>query len=321
MFDVPILYIIFNRLDTVKQTFPCICKQKPRQLFIAADGPRANREGEAEKCANVREWVMSQIDWDCDVHTLFRNENFGCGKNVSAAITWFFDNVEAGIVLEDDCLPTNSFFKYCEDLLERYKDNEQIMHISGTNPIIDSHLKESYWFSKIQDCWGWASWSRAWKYYNFDITDYKKVLEENRYFSPMSVKAYWRQIFSQMSEHEIDTWDYQWAFAILKNTESCCVAPTKNLVTNIGFGADSTHFSDSIDNFSFKSFEIDFPLVHPKEVMPNWKNIRKCDKANFGIDTLPIWILKQFLELIKRVLKKIGLFGFIKKIYYKLRRK
>lgn len=321
MFDTPILYIIFNRLDTVKQTFPQIRKQQPIQLFIAADGPRITREGEAEKCAAVREWVMGQIDWQCDVHTLFRDENLGCGKNVSAAITWFFENVDAGIILEDDCLPSDSFFSYCAELLDYYKSDERIMHIAGSNHLIDSGLDESYWFACVQHCWGWASWKRAWKNYSFNVDDYTNVLTRNKYFSVSPVKKYWEAIFLQMAEHKIDTWDYQWTFHITRNN-GLCINPTKNLVTNIGFTAEGTHFSGAHPELEFERFEIPFPIVHPKKIEPNWKNVRKDDKVSFGIDVGFSFYIKNFKSavkgMIKSILRKLGLFDIAKRTYHKI---
>jgi len=165
MLKTPILFIIFNRIDTTKQVFAKIKEAQPQQLFIAADGPRKNRLGEEKKCKAVREWVLSQVDWDCKVYTLFRDENLGCGRGPAQAITWFFDNVEQGIILEDDCVPDISFFNYCETLLEYYKNDERIMHITGYNPEEISHFKHntSYCFVPIEICWGWASWRHFYK--------------------------------------------------------------------------------------------------------------------------------------------------------------
>lgn len=237
MFDTPILYIIFNRLDTVKQTFPKIREQQPRKLFIAADGPRLEKKDEVEKCQEVRQWVLSQIDWDCDVKTLFRDDNLGCGENVSRAITWFFDNIEQGIILEDDCLPATSFFKYCEELLEYYKNDYRVFLISGhTIDIPIPQIPYSYFFSNLGGIWGWASWKRAWKYYDFNMKNLPEFIENNHFqnlFGTQLGIIRKKQLLTQY-HNPIDTWDYQWGFARHMNNGLACV-PIKNQIKNIGF--------------------------------------------------------------------------------------
>ena len=303
MFNTPILYIIFNRLDTVKQTFPKIAEQQPKQLFIAADGPRTDRVGEDIKCKEVREHVLSHIDWDCDVRTLFRDENLGCGENVHRAITWFFENVEQGIVLEDDCLPNSSFFGYCETLLNYYRDNEQIMHIAGDNPLtVCKNYEYSYYFANIMHCWGWASWSRAWKKYQYIISNVQGTLDTNVYFDRKKVKCYWYNIFTKFEKQpfKIDTWDYQWTYAVLKNN-GICINPAKNLVQNIGFAGESTHFNNSGFEFSRSTFDIN-EIKHPKSISLNKKFIKKIDKVEFNI-TKSIYF--QIIFILSRPLKFI----------------
>lgn len=318
MFNTPILYIIFNRLDTVKQTFPKIKEQQPKQLFIAADGPRKNCFGEKEKCLEVRNWVLSQIDWDCKVETLFREENLGCGKAVSGAITWFFDNVEKGIILEDDCLPNKSFFPYCEELLNYYNNDPEVMHITGDNPLLicKTPHNESYYFAKIQHCWGWASWSRAWEKYNFDVGNFDTILNSNPYFKDKRVRTCWKQILTNVQNGNINTWDYQWSFTIIKNN-GYCINPSKNLITNIGFSPDSTHFQgSSYDNpLSRKSFEIK-TIIHPEKKKFNYKFIKKINYS-YGLQKPSIIFSKCFIKfpisLIKLILRKMHLFNLLKR--------
>jgi hypothetical protein len=315
VFNTPILYIIFNRLDTVKQTFPRIKAQQPAQLFIAADGPRVNKLGEKEKCAEVREWVLSQIDWNCNVKTLFREENLGCGKNVSNAITWFFENIEQGIILEDDCLPNDSFFRYCEELLNKYKDNEKIFHISGDNPLQKCKCKNnaSYYFAKLMHCWGWASWSRAFKKYCFDIdNNYQQVLETNTFFKKSDIKKQWKKILDDMLFHKIDTWDYQWSYKILE-LNAFCINPKVNLVQNIGMNSGAHYESSNSDSEGRQSFEMCFPLIHPKKIIFDMKKVYKIQ--TLGRNSLKdfIYRLRNLLLLpLKLLLKKIGLFDILK---------
>jgi GT2 family glycosyltransferase len=160
-FDTPILYLIFNRPDLVKQTFPQIKAQRPRQLFIGSDGPRVSNENDQVKCAECRDWVMSQIDWDCEVKTLFRGENLGCGLAVSQAITWFFEHVEMGIILEDDIYVEKSFFEYCANLLRAYRNDDTIMHVGGCNFGLNQNTACGYFMSIYNESWGWATWKRA----------------------------------------------------------------------------------------------------------------------------------------------------------------
>ena len=162
----PILFLIFNRPQLTARVFAAIREAQPSQLYVAADGPRSNRPGEADLCEQARR-VINGVDWPCEVKTLYRQENLGCRQAVSSAITWFFDNVEAGVVLEDDCLPIESFFRFCSELLIRYRDDTRIGMISGNNHgfrIYDDSL--SYSFSKHGAIWGWASWRRAWRLYD-----------------------------------------------------------------------------------------------------------------------------------------------------------
>jgi hypothetical protein len=268
MLNTPILFLVFNRPDTTKQVFAKIREVKPKQLFIAADGAREHKEGEQAKVDEVRKFILENIDWDCEVKTLFRDKNLGCGKAVSEAITWFFEQVEQGIILEDDCLPETSFFYFCEQLLERYKEDDKVMHIGGTSFIKYKNHQDlsSYFFSDYSRIWGWATWRRSWSKYNFSIewNDNKltKILKKKK-FTCEEVK-YWRKVFSNY--HRIDTWDYQWMLSIWYN-DGISIAPYKNLVQNIGFGGDSTHTKQvGMERLSIESSSLD-DLIHPSHVI------------------------------------------------------
>ena len=311
MFEVPVLFLTFNRLDTAKQVFGQIKKQQPAKLFFASDGPRATVPGEKEKVEEVRNWVLSQIDWNCDLKTLFREENIGCDKAVSSAITWFFDNVEYGIILEDDCMPSDSFFVYCETLLKKYGDDPRIMHIAGNNPleICEAEIA-SYFFSKIQQCWGWASWSRAWKYFHFTITntdEFCKSKQFKKVFRHSTERAYWKRVFYEASKHQLNSWDYQWAYAILKNN-GFCINPCKNLVSNLGFSADALHTIDvTAPQNNMKRYEID-EITHPLKIEYNEKLCDAISERQYFIVIHHIlsYRIKEFYKnYIKKLLKKI----------------
>jgi hypothetical protein len=242
MFNTPILFLVFNRLDTTKQVFAKIREIQPKQLFIGADGARPDKEGEKEKVEAVRNYILENIDWECEVKTLFREKNLGCGKAVSEAITWFFDNVEQGIILEDDTLPDLSFFTFCEQLLNYYKDEERVMHIGGSNFLMNKlKINENYYFSKYPQIWGWATWKNRWYKYNFKIHE-EKIEDFNlclgNYNFAKDEILYWNNVFFNLKN--IDTWDYQWIFSNWLYS-GISIAPSINLIQNLGFGQDATH--------------------------------------------------------------------------------
>lgn len=266
MFNTPILFLIFNRLDTAQQVFAKIREVQPKQLFIAADGPRKNKEGEKEKTDNVRKAILDEIDWDCEVKTLFREENLGCGKAVSSAITWFFNNVEQGIILEDDCLPDLSFFKFCEELLEKYKYDQRIFQIGGNNFNISPNCQYSYFFTKYVSIWGWATWRRAWQLYDFDmkfIQDKSLIDTFQNIFTPIEANYRYDLFYKFITERNIDAWGYQWSFCNLVHN-GLTILPVQNLISNVGFGEDATHTTSAQSpHYKLKTYELTFPLIHP----------------------------------------------------------
>lgn len=265
-----VLFLVFNRPHTTQRVFEAISQARPPRLYVAADGPRENREGEAEKVAQVRE-IATQVDWQCEVKTLFREKNLGCKMAVSSAITWFFEHEEQGIILEDDCLPHPDFFRFCEELLNYYADDERVWVITGNN-FQDGQIRGdgfySYYFSKYNHCWGWASWRRAWEKYQVDMPfwpDWKKSLDwEEKTPDPVERK-YWKRIFDQVYQGKINTWDCQWTATVWYHGGLTAI-PNVNLVSNIGFGADATHtiFSNDI-RANLPVFPIG-EIKHPKEV-------------------------------------------------------
>lgn len=258
-----LLFLTFNRLETTKQVFEQIKTARPPRLYLASDGPRNNQEDEIEVVEKVRAWMLENIDWECEVKTLFREENLGCGLAVFSAINWFFEQEEDGIILEDDCLPNQSFFKYCEELLDYYKDNKNIWHISGDQFVPDYKSDASYYFAKIMHCWGWASWADRWKNYKFDLTNYDEKYIKN-FSERKKVQKYWLNILHLMKEHKINTWDYQWLFEIIKQN-GFCINPSINLVSNIG--DEGTHYSGTENNplMNLPSFEIE-KLIHNNKI-------------------------------------------------------
>jgi hypothetical protein len=255
MFKTPILFLIFNRPETTQKVFEEIKKQKPKFLYVAADGARSHIAEDQEKCKVVRDLVLEGIDWDCEVKTLFRNENLGCGKAVQSALDWFFGEVEMGIIIEDDILPDPSFFKFAEILLNRFKDNYQIFSINGYNLAYENH-KYDYGLTRYFNMWGWASWRRSndlvnktWKTYD-GISDFKKGSKFLKTLKLPTVLPHeewickWQHLLDSTKSGKIDTWDYQWVFSCLKN-QQYCIRPNLNMINNIGFNENSTHTSQA----------------------------------------------------------------------------
>lgn len=263
----PILFIIFNRPQVTEKVFEAIRQARPEKLFIAADGPRDSRPGEKERCLNTRA-IIKKVDWECEIHTKYSDVNLGCKKAVSSAITWFFEAVEEGIILEDDTLPDQSFFRFCEEMLEKFRDDPRIIMVTG-----DNFLGE--WKSDIQSyhfisggIWGWATWRRAWKLFDVTIQDWgtrkgRKAIRESQLI--ISKKQY-REIkrlldLTYYFPEQATWWGYQWLFARYKNN-GLTVAPSKNLVRNIGFDSEATHTSSETKEASLPVFSLDFPLRH-----------------------------------------------------------
>jgi hypothetical protein len=279
----PVLLIIFNRPHTTQQVFDRIREVKPKRLYVASDGPRAHIPTDANRCAETRK-IIEQIDWDCEVKTLFQDQNLGCGVAPATAITWLFDNEENGIILEDDCVPSKSFFWFCQEILERYKDDTRVMHIGGNNHL-EGWCRDSdysYYFSNKPNAWGWATWRRAWRLFDLNIPHYPE-LKRKGYLSDIFLNKFEKayrlglldKTFSNIDNG--DVWDYQWEFTVYSNS-GLCVVPEVNLVRNIGFGADATHtFNPNEKKAQLNEEEIEFPLRHPKFVIRDFES----DRRNF----------------------------------------
>jgi hypothetical protein len=241
-----VLFVIFNRPDTTQRVFDQIRAAKPKRLYVAADAPRPGLPDEELLCRQARA-VVNNIDWDCELKTLYKTENAGCKNGVSSAVTWFFEHEEEGIILEDDCLPANSFFKFCDTLLEKYRNDTRIRHITGCNPHQGKKWGNStYYFSNMTHVWGWASWKRVWKDYDKNLNKYNndEVKEQlgNIFDDPLIVES-WEQIFEEVKAGKINAWGYQLDFANFFNN-GLTIIPNDNLISNIGFGANATHTLD-----------------------------------------------------------------------------
>lgn len=265
-----VLLLVFNRPEPTKKVFEAIRAARPPRLYVAADGPRSGTDGEIGRCDEVRK-IATAVDWNCEVYTLFREDNAGCKRAVSSAITWFFENEERGIIIEDDCLPAPSFFEFCETLLDYYQNDTRVWHISGTNALPNAAKSSNeYLFSRYDFVWGWATWRRAWHAYDIDMRLWPTVHNEallDRLLPPIAVANYTR-LFSKTHSDDIDTWDYQWTFARLLN--GLAIVPQANLVSNLGFGAGATHTHDAGNRLAeLPQGAALFPLKHPAIFAPD----------------------------------------------------
>jgi hypothetical protein len=267
--NTAVLLLVFNRPSTTRQVFEAIRHALPPRLYIAADGPRSSNLGEAERCAEVRRIAMA-VDWPCEVKTLFRDENLGCRRSVSGGITWFFEHEERGIILEDDCLPHPDFFWFCEELLERYSDEERVSVITGNNFQEGQKRGDaSYYFSKYNHCWGWASWRRSWQYYQGDLPFWPawSSAPEWQAIHPDPVeRRYWTKIFEIVRAGKIDSWAYPWTGSIW-HQKGLTITPNVNLVSNIGFGPDSTHTASPDSPQANMDTHSVGTMVHPTRIV------------------------------------------------------
>jgi hypothetical protein len=293
-FKTPVLFIIFNRPDTTKLVFEAIRQARPPRLYVAADGPRPSVASDLKKCEETRR-IIEKVDWACEVKTLFHEQNLNCGKAPSTAMTWFFSHENEGIILEDDCLPSMSFFRFCQELLERYRDDNRIMHIGGNNFLggWQNDPDHSYYFSRSGHIWGWATWRRAWQTFDIDMLLYEKLKKNGsfgNFFLNGLERLYRIRKFEKTVEKRghVDWWDYQWDFARFINS-GLAIVPNKNLVRNLGFGADATHTVDGTPfKTDLKALEMDFPLQHPNFVIRDIKS----DKRYFSRFMKDVFISK-----------------------------
>ena len=267
--SVPVAFFTFNRLDTAKQVFARIKEAKPTKLYLISDGPRAHVQGEDEKVNGVRAYLLDNIDWDCEVVKNFAEANMGCGKRMSSGITWVFENEEKAIFLEDDCVPQPTFFRYCQEMLEKYENTEEVMIVSGNNQIAYLNTFDGdYGFSHQANIWGWAAWRRTWADYDYDIKDWPEKKKLPVWKKIYNRKAYWTLMaeYDTMYRHAYDTWDYQVSY-LLGKKEAYCVIPKVNLVSNAGFdGQEFTHTADMPEWMDQRSYPMTFPINHPEKV-------------------------------------------------------
>jgi len=313
--DKAVLFVTFNRLDYTKEVFKQIAIAKPPRLYVASDGPRPNKEGEKEKIEEVRKYILEHIDWRCDVKTRFLETNSGgCGVGVSSAVTWLFENEEDGIILEDDCVPSQSFFSFCETLLNRYKDDENVYSIVGYNPAGEIKSKYDYEFASMGHCWGWASWRKKWKDFSFDLEGIPETACNN-FSSNKDIQLFWKKRYHFMRNKEIDAWDYQW-FICIAYHHGLTIYPARNLITNIG-DEGGIHYDSANSIEHIKSYEFSLDKFNDTKSVTKMNKIlwdyffnKKISVGNcrkfYLFSFLPVYTIKKTKKTSRHYL-----FGFI----------
>lgn len=267
MDKVPVLFVFFNREKTAIRSFEKIKKYQPRKLYLASDGPRAAKQGEADIVLGLREKIMSMVDWDCDVQTRFLSENKGCGPNVCESISWFFDNEENGVIIEDDVMAGEGFFTFMEAMLEKYKDDHRVGMISSFNPFESYKSEYSYLFSRYFVCWGWASWRDRWKNMDYAMSWRSTPLKESIIKNRGKDVFRWNWQLNYIDHGYVSSWDWQWYFSLSAQNQ-LCIFPAVNLATNIGNDKDAIHNSNA-KNITFEAKELEMPLKHSPYIVPD----------------------------------------------------
>ena len=304
-YNIPILFIFFNREDIALKAFEMIRSVRPTRLYLSQDGPRIDRgEEEQRKLIRIRKHIIERIDWECTVHQRFMNKNLGCAMGVKTAIDWIFETEKYGIILEDDCVVSKSFFPFMEDILVRYKDDQRIGMVAGTNPIEKYRGRTSFHFSRFKSCWGWATWARAWKNMDMDMTwretDMMSVINNSGFNSRHNSK--WHFQLKCIDRNHVSAWDWQWYFSLAAQNQ-LCVYPALNLVSNIGNDSEATH--TSFGDITRERHELPLPLTAPSIVAPDYHFDTMFDANENRLTTMLARITPHTLKgYIKRLINR-----------------
>jgi len=277
--QTPVGFLIFNRPDTTERVFQAIARAKPIELLVVCDGPRSDRPGESDQVAATRA-IIDRVNWPCTVKTNYAQENMGCKNRIVSGLKWIFQHAEEAIILEDDCLPEPSFFTFCENLLDRYRNDQRIVSISGNNFQNGKHrTDDSYYFSKYFHCWGWATWRRVWENFDPDMIQWPDFSKEEclkTFADCHEEESYWKRIFSLQHSGEIDSWAYPWLFSCWAQSGLTAI-PAVNLVSNIGFGQNATHTTSDSHLANLSTYAIE-TIDHPHHITRH----KQADEFSFN---------------------------------------
>jgi hypothetical protein len=312
--DIPLLLIIWRRPHTLRQVIDAIRPLAPTRLFVASDGPRFDRSDEVDKVISARQVIEQEIDWSCHIERRYSDVNQGCSTGPIQAISWFFEHVEEGIILEDDCIPHPDFFTYCATLLERYRGDKRVWCISGNNFQNGQwHGDGSYYFSRYNHCWGWASWRRCWQHYDGDMRLWPAFrdmgLIETIFEDPIE-RQFWSDTWQRTYEKSVPItwWDYQWTFTCLSNG-GLTALPNRNLVSNVGFGSDATHTISASSLQSLDTWSIS-PILHPSFVVRSKKADAHTGKIVFCPSRPRLYYLYRIAQKARNDLRRFILMLF-----------
>lgn len=294
--------IIFNRPKETEKVISIIREAKPKNFYLIADGPRDNNIHDKNKCTEALKIVKSNIDWDCNFKENISKKNLGCKYRVSSGLDWVFEQTEKCIILEDDTLPNLSFFHFCEELLNKYKNNHNIGIISGDNFLFNKiNINDSYYFSKYVHIWGWATWRRVWSKYDVNAYSWLKFKTNNQLSKILKNNTEitkWKKNFQDVYDNKIDTWDYQLTL-MCWNENLFSIMPNKNLVKNIGFGLDATHTKTKNYLSNMEYINLEFPLKHPLDIKIN----KEADEFKSSLFNKEVGIKRKILDYLKKILK------------------
>jgi hypothetical protein len=305
--QTPVVLLIFNRPDTTRRVLEVVRAVQPSTLLVVADGPRPHVSSDEERCAETRA-LIDGVDWACDVRRNYADANMGLADRVAGGLTWAFEQVESAIILEDDCVPHPSFFRFCAELLDRYAADTRIMSISGTNYQLGRRRTVySYYFSRYNHCWGWATWRRAWQFYDHDMTLWPDVRDGGWLYDILDSRQavrYWRKILQRTYTGRINSWAYRWTLAHWLQS-GLSILPNVNLVSNIGFGDQATHTRDRSPFAHMPAVAMPFPLSHPPFVIADAQADRHTQATVYREPPLPARALYR-LRLLLAARQKSG---------------
>lgn len=309
---VPVVLIVFNRLDTTIRVFEQVRIAKPLKLYIVSDAPRKRKEGEQEKVAEVRRYIETHIDWDCEKHFIYADENMGCQHRVASGLDHVFGNEEEAIILEDDCVPHKDFFRFCEDMLSRYRDDERIMQISGCNLVPEYKSEDAYLISIFCSIWGWATWKRAWEKFDFSMKEYPEFRKKKIIYQlfPESAAQIIEGEMDRVYDGRTNSWAYRWLLARMVNS-GFGITPSVNLIGNIGIGREDATHTKGNTSYQFDIAAMTFPIPMRTTVYRDYGFEKAMAAKHYRVNPIQKMIVRYLPD--KLVLK-------IKQLYYRLRR-
>ncbi len=300
--DVPVVFITFKRPDYTYQVFDSIKRNTPRKLYLVSDAGRESNPGEIQIVLDIRAHLEEMIDWECEVIKIYAKSNMGCARRIATALDEVFKKEDRAIILEDDCVPNESFFRFCQDMLERYSDDSRIMSISGSTEIkyIPSTDKD-YYFSKIFGCWGWATWKRAWNLFDYNMPDHENRRNEQIFRRTLFASDAYTILMAKFDDLASSDNKFSWAYIFYYYSilnDGYHIYPKYNLVENIGFSSDSTHTDRCPSYYYGERREMVFPLRYRDEVV--WE--REYDALSFKL-TQRIGLINRIKYIISKIFK------------------